>query len=63
MSKISTNTEVTTTKFQHLVTAGLLNFSLERKYVADFSPTPPPFSRQQRSPSTVRWTRLLSTGG
>ena len=45
MSKISTNIEVTPTEFQHIMMAGLLNFFLERKYVADFNPTPPPYSK------------------
>lgn len=46
MSQISTNTEVTATEFQHITMAGLLNRFLERKYVADFSPTPPLYSER-----------------
>lgn len=42
MSKSSTNIEVTPTRFQHIMIAGLMNIFLERKYVADFNPTPPP---------------------
>lgn len=42
MSKISTNIEVTPTRFQHITMAGLLNIFLEGKYVADFNRTPPP---------------------
>lgn len=41
MSEISTNIEVTPTRFQHIQDGRTPEYFLERKCFADFSPTPP----------------------